>query len=202
MRLIFFFLKRSILAFILSFVCFSLIRTKFFKSSKLGSNGTREFLLSLFIGYIAILCVFMFTPNVFIANHGIDLTSENFDFVGNFKDRIDSGSWGINIYPLRTIKSYLKYSGGFHAFTNIFGNILIFMPVTFLLACIYEKMHSIKNILLISIGMSLFIEFIQFFIGRSVDIDDLILNVIGGVLGYIMYMIFSKLNLKITRVFI
>lgn len=200
MNLIIFFFKRGLLAFVLSFILFSIIRTKYFKNSKIGSNAKRELLLSVFVGYCAVLFVFMFMPNVFIANHGIDLTSENFDFVGNFKDRINSGSWGINIYPLRTIKNYLKYSGTFHAFTNIFGNILIFMPYTFLLASIYKKVRSILKILIISISTSVFIEFVQFFVGRSVDIDDLILNVIGGILGYLVFKLCEKFNLKITRV--
>ena len=200
MNLLIFFFKRGCIAFLLTFVLFSLIRTKYFKESKIGSNGTREFLLSIFIAYIAVLFVFMFTPNVFIANKGIDLTSENFDFVGNFKDRIDSGSWGVNIHPFRTILSYIKYSGPFHCFTNIVGNILIFMPITFLLPMIYENTRKLWKIILISISISVFIEFVQFFIGRSVDIDDLILNVVGGIFGYLLFKFLEKKNFKITKV--
>lgn len=200
MNLLMFFLKRGIIAFAVAFVSFSLIRTNFFKEYKIGSSGKREFLLSLLVGYIAVLCVFMFMPNVFIANHGIDLTSENFDFVGNFKDRIHSGAWGINIYPFRTMRSYLKYSGHFHTFINIFGNILIFMPLTLLISAIYKKYRSFGKVFLISLVTSLFIEFVQFFIGRSVDIDDVILNITGGILGYIIFKILEKFNFKITKV--
>lgn len=200
MNLLIFFFKRAIIAFIITFLLFSLIRTKYFKEYKRGSNGTREFLLSILVAYIIVLAVLMFTPNVFIANKGIDLTSENFDFVGNFRDRIDSGSWGVNIYPFRTILSYLKYSGPFHCFTNIVGNILIFMPVTTLISMIYKNMRKLWKIILISITMSAFIEFVQFFVGRSVDIDDLILNVVGGIFGYILFILLKKKNLKITRV--
>ena len=40
---------------------------------------------------------------------------------------------------------------------------------------------------------SFLIEFIQYFIGRSADIDDLILNTLGAMLGYFIFYIFSGL---------
>lgn len=40
---------------------------------------------------------------------------------------------------------------------------------------------------------SFFIEFVQYFIGRSADIDDLMLNTLGGILGYFIYVAFSNM---------
>ncbi|MBU5668625.1 VanZ family protein [Peptoniphilus sp. MSJ-1] len=184
MKIFIFFALRAIPAFIITFILFSLIRVKFFPHLKKGSSGFREFLLSVLAGYIAVLFVLLFTPNSYIAQSGINLTNENFDFVGNFKDRMNSGAWGVNLVPFRTILNYIKYSGIWHTFLNVAGNIIIFIPLGILIPMIYKNYRNFKYILRISISLSFFIEFIQFFIGRSVDIDDLMLNVVGGLLGY------------------
>ena len=187
MRLFLFFAIRIIPAFIITFIGFSLIRVKFFSERKKNSTGFREFLLSLFAAYIAFLVIMLFTPNSYIANSGINLTNENFDFVGNFKDRINSGAWGVNFVPFRTMKNYIKYSGFLHTLTNIFGNILIFIPYGILVAEIFPKFRKLSKIFLLSFATSFFVEFTQFFIGRSVDIDDLILNVFGSIIGYLIW---------------
>lgn len=187
MKLFSFFFIRALLIFILTFIGFSQIRLRFFKHYKKKSTGTRDFYLTIFASYLAVLAFFLFTPNSVIANHGIDLSSQYFDFVGNFKDRISSGAWGVNFIPFKTMKSYIKYSGFFHIFSNILGNILIFMPYGFLLPLLYKKAQSVSAIFRYSISLSIFIEFIQFFIGRSVDIDDVILNTLGGIVGYLIF---------------
>jgi len=187
MRLFFFFTIRAIPAFIITFILFSLIRVNFFSHLKKNSSGFREFLLSLFAAYIAVLFVILFTPNSYIAQSGINLTNENFDFVGNFRDRMSSGAWGVNLVPFRTIRNYLKYSGLWHTLTNILGNVIIFIPIGILLPMIYTRYRKLSNILKISLALTFFIEFIQFFIGRSVDIDDLMLNVVGSVLGFVIW---------------
>lgn len=187
MRLFLFFAVRTIPAFVITFLVFSMLRVKFFSHRKINSTGFREFLLSLFAGYLAFLVIMLFTPNSYIANAGINLTNENFDFVGNFKDRISSGAWGVNLVPFRTIRNYIKYSGFLHTMINIFGNIIIFVPFGILLAEIFPKTRNILKILGITFATSFFVEFIQFFIGRSVDIDDLILNLLGSVIGYFIW---------------
>lgn len=192
MRLFLFFAARTIPAFIITFVVFSMVRVKFFSHRKINSSGFREFLLSLFAGYLAFLVIMLFTPNSYIANSGINLTNENFDFVGNFKDRITSGAWGVNLVPFRTIKNYIKYSGFLHTMINIMGNVIIFVPFGILLPEIFSKARNILKILGITFATSFFVEFIQFFIGRSVDIDDLMLNVLGSVIGYFIW----KKNLR------
>lgn len=187
MKLFLFFAVRTIPAFVITFIVFSMLRVKFFSHRKINSSGFREFLLSLFAGYLAFLVIMLFTPNSYIANSGINLSNENFDFVGNFKDRISSGAWGVNLVPFRTIRNYIKYSGFLHTMINIFGNIIIFVPFGILLAETFPKTRNILKILGITFATSFFVEFIQFFIGRSVDIDDLILNLLGSVIGYFIW---------------
>lgn len=105
----------------------------------------------------------------------------------------------INFIPFKTIIPYL---GGkpsvFIAIENLLGNIFAFIPLGFLLPLLFKRCNKIKNTFLISVGISLFIEVIQliFYLGAC-DIDDLILNILGSLLGFgIYYLIiyFTKIN--------
>lgn len=187
MRQILFFLPRVILVFILSFIAFSLIRTRFFKEYKYKSNSKREFVYSIFAGYASALSLVLFMPNAYLSNKGVELSSNNFDFIGDFKERIHQGNWGVNIIPFRTIKNYINYSASFHIFSNIIGNILIFMPLAYMLIYLYEPLRDLKKFMITLTLISFFIEFFQFFMGRSVDIDDIILNLLGGLIAYLIF---------------
>lgn len=66
------------------------------------------------------------------------------------------------------------------------GNIAMFMPIGFFPGLLWRRWSWWKA-LLTGFGASFTIEFVQFFIGRSTDIDDVILNTTGAVLGYLAY---------------
>ncbi len=84
-------------------------------------------------------------------------------------------------------------------FRNVIGNILLFMPLGWFITY-YIKTNKVYYALILSIIISLSIELIQLYIGRVFDIDDIILNVFGGVLGYILYMILYKIKSKLPKV--
>lgn len=65
----------------------------------------------------------------------------------------------------------------------LLGNIIMFMPVGFFPALLWRGWRWWKS-LLAGFCASVSIEFIQFFIGRSTDIDDVILNTTGALAGY------------------
>lgn len=196
---LYFFLK-SLAAFLLTFFLFSVLRRDYVKRNRVTTTLRREILIRIFVSYLAVLFVLLFTSNASLNSAGINLTSANFDFVGNFKDRVSGGAWGVNFYPFRTIKSYIKYSGFSHALLNILGNVIIFLPFGLMLPEISKKFRNLFNIFFITLFTTLFIEFTQFFIGRSVDIDDVILNVIGGVIGFLLWKEFLlKKNMKNKR---
>jgi glycopeptide antibiotics resistance protein len=101
---------------------------------------------------------------------------------------------GINFVPLKTIIPYLKGEPSVRiAFENLLGNIFAFSPLGFLLPILFQRYEKIKNALWISLGISLLIEVLQlvFYLG-SCDIDDLILNVLGSLLGLIVYTLFRN----------
>ena len=73
------------------------------------------------------------------------------------------------------------------------------MPCCFLLHLIVKKFDSFKRILLVNLGISLLIELSQLFNNRKTDIDDIILNVAGAIIGYIVYKLVTKLFPKISN---
>lgn len=76
---------------------------------------------------------------------------------------------------------YIEYWG------NIFGNIALFAPFGFLLCWLYPKLHRLR-IVFYGLALSILIESIQFILHIGVcDIDDVILNVSGAIIGTFLY---------------
>lgn len=93
----------------------------------------------------------------------------------------------VNIVPFVGIYNIMFHSVDLTVpIRNLGLNILLFIPIGFFLSF---KKSSFKFVLLTGFLFSLFIEMVQFSIpmGRSADIDDVILNTIGTFLGYIFW---------------
>ena len=97
---------------------------------------------------------------------------------------------GMNIIPFRTILKYfidIKQYWPRYFIINIFGNIVVFMPVQYFMIKEFGKL-SLKKYLLINIIMISLIEILQFVTScGSLDVDDLILNVFGMSILYYIY---------------
>ncbi len=90
-------------------------------------------------------------------------------------------------YNLTPFKEIFRYSLGSNPFIkNVIGNMIMFLPFGFFVGYIF-KLKKGRWALLLSIITSLIIETIQYKIGRVFDIDDILLNVIGGTIGYYLY---------------
>jgi glycopeptide antibiotics resistance protein len=71
---------------------------------------------------------------------------------------------------------------------NIIGNILLFMPLGFLLPLIWRPLSRFKFMFWIAFGTSAAIEYSQFmYANRIFDIDDILLNGIGGMIGLVFF---------------
>lgn len=94
---------------------------------------------------------------------------------------------GVNLIPLRRswqlLRYYVRNDLWAAVWVNFPGNIVMFMPVGFFAGLLSDKPRWWKGTLLTA-GLSLFIELFQLFVSRGTDIDDLILNTLGGLLGY------------------
>lgn len=96
---------------------------------------------------------------------------------------INSAS-GINIIPFSEI---LRYKVGTKLFYyNVLGNIIIFIPFGYLIGN-YVNPRKIWPVILTTLVTSGVVEFVQLKIGRSFDIDDILLNVVGSIFGFLIY---------------
>ena len=113
-------------------------------------------------------------------------------------ERIAAGN-RISLVPFRTIGSFFQHFIFDIFMVNIVGNIVMFMPWGFGLPLLWKRRQSVGSVLMCSLALPLCIESSQLFIGRSVDIDDLILNFVGGCLGAGVYFAIRKCFPEIGR---
>lgn len=71
-------------------------------------------------------------------------------------------------------------------------NIIMFMPLGFLLPLLWKQYEKIARVIAAGAGFSFLVEVSQLFNRRKTDIDDLIMNVIGTALGFVICRIFHK----------
>ena len=110
---------------------------------------------------------------------------------------IDQGST-YNIIPF---KEMFRYTFGSNMFMyQIVGNIIVFL-IFGLIISEYIKPKKIFPILWTTIIVSVTIEFVQYRIGRCFDIDDILLNIFGGILGYLLYIALSAINRHLPGIF-
>ena len=87
----------------------------------------------------------------------------------------------------------------FALFTNVFGNVLGFVPYGFILPVITGKMRNSFFIILSGFVISLTIEVIQLITKVGCfDVDDMILNTLGAALGYGIYAVCDRIRRKIN----
>lgn len=140
----------------------------------------RAFKWLIFIGYIAALVYFMFFAEIL--------------------GRTDIGStYRYNLVPFKEMKRFLHHFaqlGMTAVLANIAGNIIAFLPFGFCLPLVAEHRIKFFSCMLYTFGLSLGIELIQLVskVG-SFDVDDLMLNTLGGVLGYVIFVVYRKLCL-------
>lgn len=105
---------------------------------------------------------------------------------------------GLNIVPFTEI---FRYKIGSTLFLyNVVGNILIFVPFGYFVSG-YIKASRVSHILFISLITSLTVELVQLQIGRSFDIDDIILNVAGSILGFLLFIGLTAIRKHLPRFF-
>jgi len=133
----------------------------------------------LFLAYIAVALYVLFF-------------AESMGRTGN------SGTYGYNLKPFKEIRRYLEWSrlsevGMRNMIMNIFGNILCFLPLGFFLPRLTTVMRNFVLVTTICFAASIAVEVIQLLSGTGCcDVDDVILNTIGGAIGYIVYSLVRK----------
>ena len=135
--------------------------------------------------YSVILIKLMVFKNVFLK-------------LGHFRLRLGpEGTGQANFVPFKTILAYLQGSHGWAiAGTNLVGNIALLAPIGFLVPFIYSKI-TWQESLALAIATPLVIEGMQVIFRLGIfDIDDVILNALGVMIGYWVFILLSKGVLK------
>ncbi len=133
----------------------------------------------LFIIYLILLTYFLF----FAESYGRVLSEREYSY---------------NLQPLKEIKRFWIYReqlGFFAVFTNIIGNVLCFVPFGAIFPVLNRKTRHFVVIVLLSFQFSLIVECIQLIskVG-SFDVDDLLLNTIGGMIGYLVFCVCNRVR--------
>ena len=111
----------------------------------------------------------------------------------------DDTSWSSNNFiPFKEIFRYNLTSRLF--FKNVIGNMIMFLPYGFFISY-YLKSKKIYLPLILTTITSFSIELVQMSIGRVFDVDDILLNLIGGTLGYLSYLLLQRIGQKVPTVF-
>ena len=136
-------------------------------------NITRKFIWILSVIYLLILIklVFFKIP--------IDLVIQNIKGAESIHP-------SVNIIPFKTILNYIKgLPDSSIAIKNLLGNLVLLAPFAIFLPLLFKNIKNYKQIFAYSLLFSMTLETIQLGLRLgSFDIDDLILNVIGAMLGY------------------
>ena len=103
--------------------------------------------------------------------------------------------WDAFLYRFQTEISHINpipFSAGIDMVGYIL-NIILFIPFGFLIPLIWKKMRSLHLTALAGFSFSILIEISQLLNNRRTDIDDLIMNTLGAIIGFLIYKSFKKL---------
>ena len=135
--------------------------------------------------YFFLYLILVITLTLFDTSWGRSgIKLKNIDNIKNIKQY-------INLKPFKTITGYIKCLDSVYTskqvILNLFGNILAFMPMSIFMPLLFKKQNKWYIFLFTMLFMVTSIELLQFVTGSGrCDIDDLILNVGGAFLFYIL----------------
>ena len=149
----------------------------------INKPALKYFLLVLLLIYAKLLSKYI----LFTRMHA---SPENYISMHHIKTSIDKGLRKANMKPFQTIK--LMYRGGRinteSQYKNLGGNLFGFVPMGILLPLLFKRLRSFTAVVAVVFAVSLSYELIQLCTDLGVfDVDDLILNTAGGIIGFIIH---------------
>lgn len=162
----------------------------------LRRTGNKSYIFQeLALGLFALYMIGLASQTI-IPRWNMGIYSETRQFYFDIYAGIDLSR--VNLIPFRTISSQLFGANPLVddwnsvSLLNLMANIFLFFPIGLFFPLLWDKWNSAKKALYIGLITTSLVEFIQLFIGRSVDIDDIILNTIGVLIGYGFFVLLSK----------
>ena len=111
-------------------------------------------------------------------------------------DAANALNFRINLLPLVYL---MDYGACREALINVIGNTAMFIPLGIVWPVCFRELDTHRKVIAAGVGFSLLIEILQLpFFDRVSDIDDLILNSLGFVIGYGIYLLVKKCGKKAT----
>jgi len=112
---------------------------------------------------------------------------------------IRDGIASANFIPFKTIMMYIKYYETMNSFENLIGNILVFIPLGFILPRAFYKFNHPVWLVFFSFVFIMDVELFQL-VTRfgAFDVDDIILNMLGVILGFLITKMIEKLRVQIA----
>lgn len=162
---------------------YSIIRFIYLLLNKKRINIKKEILLLIFVSIITMILSQTILCEFYI-NNGI---------------HIKLGIHNNNFIPFKIFYDsyicHIKYENYVYFTISLLGNIILFIPIGFFLPMIYDIKG--KYVILIGCLFSLFIELFQLILPRWTDIDDILLNTFGVLIGYLLYKLCVKIYNRI-----
>lgn len=147
-------------------------------------------LLKVFL-WLGFMLYFAFLVKVILIKHlPLSFIVQNLELGLNY--------FQINLIPFATINAYFAYGNIVNSVINVLGNVIIFIPLGFLLPILMDRVRKLSVLLLVSFGVTLSFETIQLLypLLGSFDVDDLILNTFGALLGFLGFLLLRKVILN------
>ncbi len=119
--------------------------------------------------------------------------------MGNWeKGIVLKGISGANFVLGKSIRMYIRYFHKFsfwNGFANLIGNVLVFIPYGILLPKAYPVCGKWWRVTYCAVGFVTCIELFQLLSGLGIfDVDDILLNVLGSVVGYGLFALAGKIR--------
>jgi len=117
---------------------------------------------------------------------------------------VDSVRHWINLVPFATIGAQVRSASG-SALVQLVGNIGLLLPLGLIGPVVMPSLRRMPRLVAVALGGSVAIELVQLLgtsirlIDRSVDIDDVILNVAGALLGWLLWRAMSSVRMRVPR---
>ena len=124
-------------------------------------------------------------------------------FFAELTGRTGSEEYHNNLVLFKEIKRFIRYReilGTKAVLLNLAGNVVSFIPFGLFLPLLAHRCRRFGYVTMLSFDFSLMVELIQLIskVG-SFDVDDLLLNTIGGALGYICFLLADRFRNRHLR---
>lgn len=171
-------------------LCLTPWRRRRLTAADLRSGMVREVTLALFWMFCGGMAVITLLPRW---------------VVSSFIDVANGHPWNVGGYPFFAQGSvnfqlFRTFRGDNWSVYNLLGNVIMFLPFGFFPALLWRK-YTWWRALLTGFAVTAFIECCQLCVGRAFDVDDLLLNTVGAMLGYWLWLLLEKLPPNFTARF-